>query len=218
MIYDSFIISDKLSTLSVHYISWDGSSHQLLEISTGPWGLESVYNEFETCLAEIIGIEQMQRFKSEHWFEHFDLVESFKKKFRALKSSDSLGITIHIPVSMAECVLENISTTLIEALSLSKYSWDVEFTCGNIIRWKRNKFIQFADNVIKQIIKQIKALLASQTSDVEAILLTGQLSESELVQNAVIKYFAKIPVLPLNTKMAVLKGAVYTGHLVNSEY
>lgn len=188
----------------------------MLKISTGQWGLESIYNEFETCLAEIIGIEQMQRFKSEHWFEYFDLVKRFKQKFRALKSIDSWDIKTHIPISMAECVLQNISTTLEEAISLSKYSSDVTLT-NDKLRWKRDKFTQFADKVIGQIIEQIKALLASQTSDVEAILLTGQLSESELVQNAVIKYFAKLRVLPLNTEVAVLKGAVYIGHLVNSE-
>lgn len=188
----------------------------MLKISTGPWGLESVYNEFETCLAEIIGIEQVQRFKSEHWFEHFDLVNRFKQKFRFLNSSDSWDITIPIPISIAECVLENISTTLEEAINLSKYSSDVTLT-NDKLRWKRDKFTQFADKVIGQIIEQIKALLASQTSDVEAILLTGQLSESELVQNAVIKYFAKLRVLPLNTEAAVLNGAVYIGHLVNSK-
>lgn len=188
----------------------------MLKISTGPWGLESVYNEFETCLAEIIGIEQVQRFKSEHWFEHFDLVNRFKQKFRFLNSSDSWDITIPIPISIAECVLENISTTLEEAINLSKYSSDVTLT-NDKLRWKRDKFTQFADKVIGQIIEQIKALLASQTSDVEAILLTGLLSESEFVQNAVIKYFAKLRVLPLNTEVAVLKGAVYIGHLVNSK-
>lgn len=188
----------------------------MLKISTGPWGLESVYNEFETWLAEIIGIEQMQRFKSEHRVEHFDLVKTFKQKFQALKSRGSRVITTHIPFSIAECVLENLSTTLEEAINLSKYSSDVKLT-NDKLRWKRNKFIQFADKVIGQTIEHIKALLASQTSDVEAILLTGQLSESELVQNAVIKYFAKIRVLPLNTEVAVLKGAVYIGHLVNSE-
>lgn len=190
----------------------------MLKISTGPWGLESVYNEFETWLAEIIGIEQMQRFRSsEDWFEHFYLVKRFKHKFRTLKSSDFWDITTHIPISIVECVLENISTTLEEAISLSKYSSDVKLT-GDKLRWKRDKFIQFADKVIGQIIEHIKALLASQTSDVEAILLTGHLSESEVVQNALRKHFAKIRVLPLNTSVAALKGAVYIGHLVNSEY
>lgn len=189
----------------------------MLKISTGPWGLESVYNEFETWLAKMIGIEQMQRFKSEHWFEHFDLVKMFKQKFRALKSSDSWDITILIPFLIAECVLENISITIEEAINLSKYSTDVRLT-NDKLRLKRDKFIQFADKVIGQIIEHIKALLASQTSDVEAILLTGQLSESEPVQNALRKHFAKIRVLPLNTLVAVLKGAVYIGHLVNSEY
>lgn len=189
----------------------------MLKISTGPWGLESVYNEFETWLAEIIGIEQVQRFKSEHWFEHFDLVKRFKHKFKYLESSVSGDIITHIPLSIAECVLENLSTTLEEAISLSKYSSDVQLTRGRL-RWKRDKFIQFADQVIGQIIEHIKALLASQTSDVEAILLTGELSESELVQNAIRKHFAKIRVLPLKTIVAVLEGAVYIGHLVNSEY
>lgn len=216
VIYNFFIISDKLSTLSVHYISGDGSANQLLKISTGPWGLESVCNEFETCLADIIGIEQMQRFKSEYRFEFIALVERFKQKFRSLKSSDSGDVLTLIPISMANCVSENTSTSLGETVSKSKYSEDVTLT-NDKLRWKRDRIFQFADKVIGQIIEQIKTLLVSEMSNVEAILLTGQLSESNFVQNAVRKYFAKNHVLALNTAVASLKGAVYIGHLVNSE-
>lgn len=64
LMYKLFYISDKLSTVSVHYISENESSIQLLKISTGPWGLQTAFNEFETCLTEIIGNKQMQMFKS----------------------------------------------------------------------------------------------------------------------------------------------------------
>lgn len=207
-------LGDKLSTLSVHYISEDESSNKLLIKSIGPWGMQTVWNEFETCLTEIIGIEQMQKFKSEYWLDFFDLVETFEKNFQALKGSDSGDIITLIPASLAECVSENTSKTLREAISVSKYSGDVTLTRDKL-RWKKDKFVQFADKVIGQIIEHIRALLASEMSDVEAILLTGRLSESDIVQNAVKKYFAKSRVVALYTSVAALKGAVYVGHLVN---
>lgn len=188
----------------------------MLRISTGPWGLESVCNKFETCLADIIGIEQMQRFKSEYWFEFIALVERFKQKFRSLKSSDSGDVITLIPLSMANCVLENTSTSLGETVSRSKYSEDVTLT-NDKLRWKRDRIFQFADKVIGQIIDQTETLLTSEMSDVTAILLTGHLSESGFVQKAMRKYFAKHHVLALNTAVAAVEGAVYIGHLVNCE-
>lgn len=216
VIYNFFIISDKLSTLSVHYISGDRSANQLLRISTGPWGLESVCNEFETCLADIIGNEQMQRFKSEYCFEFIALVERFKQKFRSLNSSDSGDVITLIPLSMANCVLENTSTSLGETVSRSKYSEDVTLT-NDKLRWKRDRIFQLAGKVIGQIIDQTETLLASEMSDVTAILLTGHLSECGFVQMAMRKHFAKHHVLALNTAVAAVEGAVYIGHLVNSE-
>lgn len=212
--YKLFHISDELSTVSVHCISENESSIQLLKISTGPWGLQTTFNEFETCLTEIIGIKQMQMFKSKYWFDYLDLVETFKRKFLTLQSSNYDDVKTSIPVSMMDCVSENSFTTLRKAIKLSKHANNI-ILIGDKLCWKKDKFVQFADKVIGKIIGQIRALLASEMSDVEAILLTGLLSESDIVQNAVRKYFAKNRVMTFYTD-ASLKGAVYIGHLVNS--
>lgn len=198
----------------------------MLKNSTGPWGLQTVFNEFETCLTEIIGIELMQRFKSEYWFDYLDLVETFEKKFLSLRSSDSEkkflslrisdsdAVTTSIQASFVDCVSENSLATLGEAIKLSKHANDLTFI-GDKLRWKKDKFVQFADKVIAQIIEHIRTLLASEMSDVEAILLTGKLSESDIVKNAVRKYFGKNRIMTFYTD-AALSGAVYIGHLVNS--
>lgn len=186
----------------------------MLKNSTGPWGLQTVLNEFETCLTEIIGIERMQRFKSEYWFDYLDLVETFEKKFLSLRSSDSETVKTSIPASFADCVSENSLATLGEAINLSKHANDLTFI-GDKLRWKKDKFVQFADKVIAQIIEHIRTLLASEMSGVEAILLTGKLSESDIVKNAVRKYFGKNRIMTFYTD-AALSGAVYIGHLVNS--
>lgn len=183
----------------------------MLKISTGPWGLQTAFNEFETCLTDIIGIERMQRFKSEYWFDYLDLVETFKRKFLALKISNYGAVATSIPVSIVGS--ENSLATLRKAISLSKHANDLTLT-GNKLRWKKDKFVQFADKVIGQIIEHIRTLLTSEMPDVEAILLTGKLSESDIVQNAVRKIFAKNRVMTFYID-AALKGAVYIGHLVN---
>lgn len=207
-------LGDKLSAVSVHYISENESSIQLLKISTGPWGLQTAFNEFETCLTDIIGNKQMQMFKSKYRFDYLDLVETFKRKFLNLKSSNCDAVKTSIPVSIVECVSEKSFATLGKAIKLSKHANYLTFA-GDKLCWKKGKFVQFADKVIGQIIEHIRTLLASEMSDVEAILLTGQLSESELVQNAVRKYFGKKRIMTFYTD-AALSGAVYIGHLVNS--
>lgn len=186
----------------------------MLKNSAGPWGLQTVYDEFESCLTEIIGIERMQRFKSEYWFDYLDLVETFEKKFLTLRSSDSGDVMTYIPVSFVECFSENSFATLGEAINLTKDANNLTLT-GDKLRWKKDRFVQFADKAIAQIIEHIRALLASEMADVEAILLTGKLSESDIVENALRKYFGKNRIMTCYTD-AALSGAVYIGHLVNS--
>lgn len=45
-----------------------------------PWGLQSVFEEFENCLTEIMGQEQMLIYKSKHQRDFEELTHALHKK------------------------------------------------------------------------------------------------------------------------------------------
>lgn len=50
-----------------------------------PWGLQSVFDEFENCLTEIMGQEQMLIYKSKHRRDFGELADAFLKKILKIR-------------------------------------------------------------------------------------------------------------------------------------
>lgn len=177
-----------MSVLAIHKKSDDGLSDEILRISTGPWGLQSVLCEFETCMSDIFGVEHIQMLKLlEHRREFDELIESFLiAYFFIYNNYDSDKIRLRIPVTLLE--LENTMATKVQAVCLSKYSKQVQLS-QDTLRWNKNEFVKIGEKTIKNIIKQIKTVLAGEMTDLDTIILCGKLSNSVVVQTALVEYF-----------------------------
>lgn len=178
-----------------------------------PWGLQSVFNEFENCLTEIMGQEQMLAYTSKHRRDFEELAHTFSKKYSNLdKSTCRSTINMRIPLSMINYPKGGTKTSLKNAISLSKYSEKVKLF-DNVLEWNKEDFFEFGDKVTKGVIEHIKTKFAVDLAEVETILLFGSLSQSGVVQDAVNKSFNSKRVIALDSDAAV-KGAVYIGHMV----
>lgn len=178
-----------------------------------PWGLQSVFNEFENCLTEIMGQEQMLAYKSKHRRDFEELAHTFSKKNSNLdKSTCRSTINMRIPLSMINYPKGGTKTSLKNAISLSKYSEKVKLF-DSVLEWNKEDFFEFGDKVTKGVIEHIKTKFAVDLAEVETILLFRSLSQSGVVQDAVNKSFNSKRVIALDSDAAV-KGAVYIGHMV----
>lgn len=199
-----------MSVLAIHQKSDDGLSDEILRICTGPWGLQSVLCEFETCMSDIFGVEQIQMLKLlEHRWEFDMLIQNFLRAYFRMNiyNSGPNVIRLQIPPSLPE----NTMTT--KAVCLSKYSKQVNLH-KNKLRWNKNDFVKIGEKTIKNIIKQIKTVLVGEMTDVETIILCGHLSKSVVVQNALVECFNTKRVVVLDKMyeiQAAINGAIQVG-------
>lgn len=190
-----------------------GLSNEVLKISTVPLGLQSVFDEFENCLTEIMGQEEMLMYKSEHREDFKELAHAFFKKYSKLDLSACRStINMYIPISMINYLKGGTKTPLKNAIGLSKCSEKVKLS-NSVLKWNKEDFLKFGDKVTKGVIEHIKTEFAVDMADVETILLFGSLFQSGAVQDPVRKSFNTKRVIALESDAAV-KGAVYIGHML----
>lgn len=190
-----------------------GLSNEVLKISTVRLGLQSVFDEFENCLTEIMGQEEMLMYKSEHREDFEELAHAFFKKYSKLDLSACRStINMYIPISMINYLKGGTKTPLKNAIGLSKYSEKVKLS-NSVLKWNKEDFLKFGDKVTKGVIEHIKTEFAVDMADVETILLFGSLFQSGAVQDPVRKSFNTKRVIALESDAAV-KGAVYIGHML----
>lgn len=90
----------------------------------------------------------------------------------------------------------------------------MDFSVGKLII--DNNFLRsFFKETIDQIVGHIDVLFQkSETRDVETIIMVGGFSECLMVQDAIKKHFGSVSIIaPEKAGLAVLKGAVYFGHI-----
>lgn len=202
-----YLIVDKRSTLAVCNKSEDGLSNEVLKFSSGPWGLQTITNEFETFITKVVGEEQMQKFKSKHYDMFKDFIEGFLNTFLRHVEPNSLSKFAYIAFPICY-----FSFNLIEFVEFSS-DFKIQLI-SNYIKFEREEFVKFGDKVSRNVTEHIKTICGDIT-DVESIVLVGKLSKSVFIQNAVRELFnTKRVVLVALDSIDVIKGAVYRGHML----
>lgn len=114
-----------------------------------PWGLQSVFDEFENCLTEVMGQEQMLIYKSKHRREFEELAHVFFKKHSNLdKNTCRSTINMYIPLSMINYPKGGTKTSLKNAISLSKYSEKVKLS-NSVLKWNKEDFLNLVTKSLK---------------------------------------------------------------------
>lgn len=206
-----FSILEKTSTLSVH--KTDGTSDEILRISKGSWGMQSLLDEFDTCMEEIIGKQQMQAIKTNFSSDYRDLTEEFERKLKRMHDVQKAQIHVNISGGIVRWVKDQTPSSIEETFRSSEYSEKIKIRHYKMT-WNRDAILPLFDKTIKRIIEHIKTILASDMVDVETILLSGSLSECVFVRNAVKDFFNTKRVVALH-ETAVLVGAVYIRHAID---
>ena len=161
---------------------------------------------------EIVGIDVMKEFKNNQMEDYCDLVHEFEAKKR---SHYNQRMSLKVPVSINEIFMKRHRNKTIQ----DHISTGAKFK--GRITWKGGKVLLQPD-VVMTLFEQpcrsaaghLKSLFQrKELEDVPTILMVGGFSESLYLLEAVKRTLPeKLLVVPMESGLAVLKGAVIFGH------
>lgn len=218
--------------ITVHKRTADGTLEELYPATGGPLGGTSVDSEFEKIFEEIAGKDILKSFAEESMEDYLAMLRDFEAKKRdssGANKSDSLDanksdgpaqepkVRIVIPLKLNNYIRERIPGGISKALQMSNYKGSITYNNYKLCL-KLPIFQNLFQNAIDGIIKCVAKVLANKDfDDVKNIIMVGGFSECKFVQAALREKFkTRDFIIPADAGLAILKGAVYFGHLPNA--
>lgn len=201
--------------ISVHKRDYDGSVEQVIQPSGIDWGGTKVDDAYWKFFCDLFGEDSMKKFKDECTEDYLDFGRKFEVQKRSGKSTTTENIYIRIPLALSEVLGDKKG--IAEAISSSKYREIISFDSRSKLKMPFSQF----ENLFKETCDRIKSYLDElwkkpELADVDTVLLVGGFSECYIIKDMIrneMKSRKKHLVLPEETSLAVLKGAVYMGHV-----
>lgn len=201
--------------ITVHKQTKDGTLEELYPATGGPLGGISVDGEFEKLLEIIAGTNILKSFAERSMEDYLNMLRDFEAKKR--DSSEQKWIRIVIPLKLDKYIKEKIPGGLSKALQKPIYKDSITYKNYKLCL-QLSEFQKLFQNAIDGIISCIANVLANKDfDDVRNIIMVGGFSECKFVQAALREKFkTRHFIIPAEAGLAVLKGAVYFGHLPNA--
>ncbi|XP_062613904.1 heat shock 70 kDa protein 12A-like [Saccostrea cucullata] len=202
--------------ITVHQKCEDNTLEEVLPASGGPWGGKSVDDAFIKFLTELAGENVMEAFKEKHMEDYLEIMRVFETKKRTIKPNKAGMTNMTIPQAFFKlCAdMHNVKDfkDVIEKNTMHKSN--VKYGGGKL-KWSNEYFSGFFKKTIDSIVKHIDELFdENEVREVDIIVMVGGFSECMLVQDAIRKNFEhKKIIVPEEAGLAVLKGAVFFGHV-----
>lgn len=173
----------------------------------------SVDEEFEKFMENIGGEGIMKSFAKDQIEDYLDMQREFEMNKR---ESSKTVIRIRIPMKFHDTMKKRYEGGMKAALHLSPYRESVSYDRykltlpPEVFKTFFNKTIQNVSNLITQ---------NPQKGGVKSIILVGGLAGSKIIRDSLREKFLDtyVIVIPSEAELAVLKGAVYLGHIPNSK-
>ncbi|OWF53934.1 heat shock 70 kDa protein 12B-like [Mizuhopecten yessoensis] len=204
--------------VTVHQVQKNGTIREIHKASGGNWGGTSVDEEFESLLSDIVGEQIVREFKNDFVEDVLELYRSFEMKKRSISKTMEGKITFNIPSKLLEIFEKHYPNDKMDMFIKSnpKYSSDVTWY-GSKLRLSKALTLSLFARSLGDITDHLQQVVNhASVQDLSAILMVGGYSECSLLQDAVKERFPHLKVIvPREAGLAVLKGAVITGHCPN---
>lgn len=187
---------------------------ELLPATGGPLGGISVDGEYKKLLETIGGKGILEAFAKISMEDYLSIFKEFEAKKREV--SDKV-VRIKIPLKFDHCVKNKIQGGLAKALQNSIYGERITYK-NNKLCLQLSEFEKLFKNAIDGIIKCVVDIFTNKDfDDVKDVIMVGGFSDCKLIQKALREKFkTRNFIIPTEAGLAVLKGAVYFGHLPNA--
>lgn len=196
---------------TVREVMADGSIQEVLCASGEAWGGMTVNQEFWKFIEQLVGKDKMKDVFDECKAEQLDFERAIEQQKRELKTDQdggSIGIKINLG-ALSEYVEEASAKKLQN--TIRKGTLNVK---SGRVKIPVSKVKEFFDPSVKNIQEHFSKLFKKkETMGVHNVILVGGFSESKIIQEAVKTILTgKKVVIPQDSGLAVLKGAVLYGH------
>lgn len=177
------------------------------------WGLcgeISVDDDFEKFMETIGGKGIMKLFAKRNMKDYLTLLRTFEAK----KKSQPI-VKMNVPLSLDALIQKTYGCCITEALQRTIYKDSVTFK-RNMLCIQLSVFKTFFQKTINNVLKFIEEILAE--TDAKDVIIIGKYAESKLIQDSLLERFKTYRIfIPSEAGLAVLKGAVYFGHIPNTK-
>ncbi|XP_056013065.1 heat shock 70 kDa protein 12A-like [Ostrea edulis] len=198
--------------ITVHKQADDGSLEALLPATGGPIGGTSVDDEYANFLETIGGKRVLNKFKELCLEDHLSIFRDFETAKRAYNGTK---VRIKIPANFDSLIKEDKTRgSISKALRDSQYKDQVTYK-NYKLALEPSVFEDVFKKAVDGISNLIENILAMQSfNDVKTIIMVGGFSECNVIQNAIKAKFSSYRIItPPEAGLAVVKGAVYFGHV-----
>lgn len=201
--------------MTVYEVQHDVILKELYKADKCDWGGTMVDESFLSLLADIVGNDVMDAFRSDYSDSFCDLLRTFQRRKCSIRPDEIRKITIPLPGDLLYTFDEIKPEGEIAANIESKPKYKNSITLlGDKLRMEAHLAISLFEESCSKIIYHMQELFRyPHIKDVSSILLVGEYAESNILQAKIGKAFDdKLLFVPHPAEYAVLKGAVLYGH------
>ncbi|XP_063407299.1 heat shock 70 kDa protein 12B-like [Mytilus trossulus] len=203
--------------ITVHEKMNDGRLKEICRASGNNCGGTCVDVQFYKMMETIIGPETFKAFKQDNLDSYIDLSREFEIKKRNFQPDNTGYVTLLIPLTVLDLVCnKHLNLNFKKALDDSEYG-SVTTILNDKLRIEVETFRAIFEPTIIGIVGLIAEIMKRSNADSDTqILLVGGFSGCNLVQRAIKATFpAHNIIVPYDSDVSVLKGAVIFGHQPN---
>lgn len=184
---------------------------ELIPATGRPFGGILVDGEYEKFLETIGGKGIFQSYATENMEDFLAALRDFERIKREINQST---VRIRIPESLARFICSRTGCVISEALQNTIYNQKVTYKNFKFCL-PFSEFKTFFKTVLDRVTNYIEYIFANNDIGcITEIFLVGGFSECSIIQNALRERFdTRHFIFPIDARIAVLKGAVYLGHI-----
>lgn len=169
-------------------------------------------DEFEKFMETIVGKGVMKLFAEVDLEDYLTMLKSFERKKYDYFGSGSF-VRINVPSTLDELIKQQFSEGIPEALQRTIYRDSVTYK-RSMLCIPYFVYKTFFHKAINKITKFMEEIL--KKTDTKNIIIFGRFADCEIIQQSLLERFKSYRVvIPPDAGFAVLKGAVYFGHIGN---
>lgn len=197
--------------ISVHKKFKDGTLEELIPATGRPFGGILVDGEYEKFLETIGGKGIFKSYATGYMEDFLAALRDFERIKREINQSK---VRIRIPESLERLICSRTGCLISEALQNTIYKQKVTYKNFKFCL-PFSEFKTFFKTVLDRVTNYIEDIFANNDIGcITEIFLVGGFSECSIIQNALRERFETCHfIFPKDAQIAVLKGAVYLGHI-----
>ncbi|XP_069131007.1 heat shock 70 kDa protein 12A-like isoform X2 [Argopecten irradians] len=199
--------------ITVHQVQEGGTLKEICAASGGDWGGTMVDKGFERLLSIIFSQDVINTFTLENIEDILEIRRAFEIKKRTMsENNNSLTFSIHASL-LDICNHQSLYASINKFNAANSENMPMKLKKTKLcipFQYIKSLF----DESINGILSHLKKMMDDpRVADISSIIMVGGYSECSFLQERVIKAFPSTHVIvPSEPGLAVLKGAVITGH------